>query len=437
MEEVLRQGIAAAKAGQRERARDLLMQVVEQNEGNLPAWLWLSGVLDSLEDQVICLENVLALDPDNQAARKGLAWLREQQATTPPADPEAVPSYPDPAAAAATSPRPSASPAGAMLRGDFARRQPPPEPEPEPPPPPPDDGLRDEYQCPYCAAGTAPDDRTCPACRKPLWIRTRRREERSSWLWIALTLQAANTLWPAFIPIILIFYAGYRTGVHNFFLLAPAYLGLSSQLEPEVVAAAFEWVPPVYVVPFAVYLLSSLAVVAGLYLRWKPIFYLYLVSALFMLASAIGGIAFLLDMPPESAPFFQRSMVLCSGGGVILALFMFALLLQLEDDFFLDERRLLLRQDRDATNGPALLDSGRRYARAGMWALAALHLRRAAGLLPHQIDPPLALCAAYLNLKRYAPAAEALERARRLDPEHPQVGRLASLLGRRRAGPAA
>ena len=76
---LLREGIAAAKAGQRERARDLLMRVVEQDEENVSAWLWLSGVVDSLDDQEICLENVLALDPDNEAARKGLASVRKQK----------------------------------------------------------------------------------------------------------------------------------------------------------------------------------------------------------------------------------------------------------------------------------------------------------------------------------------------------------------------
>ena len=64
----LRAGIAAAKAGQRERARTLLMRVVEQDEENVSAWLWLSGVVDSLDDREVCLENVLTLDPDNDAA---------------------------------------------------------------------------------------------------------------------------------------------------------------------------------------------------------------------------------------------------------------------------------------------------------------------------------------------------------------------------------
>ena len=79
MDELLQEGIAAAKSGQRERAYDLLMQVVEEDKENVLAWLWLSGVADSLDDREICLENVLALDPTNVAARKGLAQVREQK----------------------------------------------------------------------------------------------------------------------------------------------------------------------------------------------------------------------------------------------------------------------------------------------------------------------------------------------------------------------
>ena len=64
---------------QRERARDLLMRVVEQDEENALAWLWLSGVVDGLDDREICLENVLSIEPDNTLAQKGLQVLRQQQ----------------------------------------------------------------------------------------------------------------------------------------------------------------------------------------------------------------------------------------------------------------------------------------------------------------------------------------------------------------------
>jgi Flp pilus assembly protein TadD len=73
--ELLQQGIALAKAGQREEARTILMQVVEQDDRNESAWLWLSGVVDSDDDKAVALENVLTLNPDNEWAKRGLQML--------------------------------------------------------------------------------------------------------------------------------------------------------------------------------------------------------------------------------------------------------------------------------------------------------------------------------------------------------------------------
>jgi len=73
--DLLQQGIALAKAGRREEARNILLQVVELDERNEPAWLWLSGVVDSEDDRAIALENVLAINPNNEWAKRGLQML--------------------------------------------------------------------------------------------------------------------------------------------------------------------------------------------------------------------------------------------------------------------------------------------------------------------------------------------------------------------------
>jgi len=436
VDDLLREGIAAAKSGQRERAHELLMQVVEQDEENVLAWLWLSGVVDSLDDREMCLEKALALDPTCEPALKGLAWIRKQKGAATPASGEAMTSSQPPQETLPAEPTPARVPvsaAAAVLREDFARRSPPSEPEPEPAPLPVPDEFEDEYQCPYCAAKTDPGDRECPTCQRKLWIRVRRRKERSSWLWVALTLQAASIIWPAFISLVTLFYAARQAGLDNFFNLAPAYLGLPSGVPSEMVSAAFEVIPRFYVFPLLLYLLFSLAVMIGLYLRWKPIFYLYLANALLVLGVAIAGIAIGLGSSREAMILSPQVGFVCSGGSLILGLLMVLLVLQLEDDFFFDEKRLLLRLDADATNGPALLSSGYRYAKQEMWAMAAIHLRRATGHMPHQTDPYLALAATYLNLMRYDLAVNALEDAKRISPNDPQVEHLATILMGRRA----
>lgn len=75
VEVLLRAGIAAARSGRREVARCLLIRALSRNPRDARAWLWLSGVVDGPDKQQECLRRVLALDPDNQAARRGMALL--------------------------------------------------------------------------------------------------------------------------------------------------------------------------------------------------------------------------------------------------------------------------------------------------------------------------------------------------------------------------
>jgi hypothetical protein len=74
-ETLLQEGIQAAKRGDNAWAASLLRQALEFNPRNIPAWLWLSSVVETDPERRECLESVLAIDPDNQAARYGLARL--------------------------------------------------------------------------------------------------------------------------------------------------------------------------------------------------------------------------------------------------------------------------------------------------------------------------------------------------------------------------
>jgi hypothetical protein len=99
----LRQGIAAAKAGDTERAYELLVRVVDIDEYNEQAWLWLSSVVESDADREVCLENVLAINPENRLAKTGLVHLHGRTAApelTKSPEPEPPPlSTPPPAPA--------------------------------------------------------------------------------------------------------------------------------------------------------------------------------------------------------------------------------------------------------------------------------------------------------------------------------------------------
>src|SRR5512145_2458027 len=77
--EVLQRAIQAARAGSREQARDLLIDLVETDPKNEMAWMWLSGLVDSLEDKIIACENVLTINPSNEKVRLYLTQLQKQQ----------------------------------------------------------------------------------------------------------------------------------------------------------------------------------------------------------------------------------------------------------------------------------------------------------------------------------------------------------------------
>lgn len=71
---MIQQGIAAAKAGDKDQAREILQDVLRQDPKNETAWWWLASVLDK-EDAIICLKNVLKLNPANQKAQTALSRL--------------------------------------------------------------------------------------------------------------------------------------------------------------------------------------------------------------------------------------------------------------------------------------------------------------------------------------------------------------------------
>jgi hypothetical protein len=73
----------AARHGNRERAYDLLRQTLLDDPTYVPAWLSMSTLVEDRVRQRECLERVLALDPQNQAARDRLEQLRLQDLLSP------------------------------------------------------------------------------------------------------------------------------------------------------------------------------------------------------------------------------------------------------------------------------------------------------------------------------------------------------------------
>jgi hypothetical protein len=67
--------ITAIRSNRRDEGRQLLNLLIQENPNNEMAWLWMSSVVDNDQQRARCLYHVLAINPDNQAARRGLQLL--------------------------------------------------------------------------------------------------------------------------------------------------------------------------------------------------------------------------------------------------------------------------------------------------------------------------------------------------------------------------
>lgn len=75
LEAFLEQAIVHVNGGELEDGRVLLERVLEQDPRNDRAWVWLSGCVEDPMQRRICLQQALAVNPNNQAALDGMMVL--------------------------------------------------------------------------------------------------------------------------------------------------------------------------------------------------------------------------------------------------------------------------------------------------------------------------------------------------------------------------
>lgn len=74
-EVMFEQAMQAIEEGQTARARDLFTRLLRNNQNNVTYWLWMSALVETPKEQIFCLQKVLALEPENAAAKRGLTLL--------------------------------------------------------------------------------------------------------------------------------------------------------------------------------------------------------------------------------------------------------------------------------------------------------------------------------------------------------------------------
>lgn len=85
------EAIAAARAGDRARARDLLSRLLRSDSTNEEYWIWMSSVVESDKERIYCLESALNLDSTNRSALRGLTILGARAPDEPPKAPPKLP----------------------------------------------------------------------------------------------------------------------------------------------------------------------------------------------------------------------------------------------------------------------------------------------------------------------------------------------------------
>lgn len=72
---LLQEAIEAIEAGQTEKAREILARLLKSDQRNASYWVWMSVVSATQKEKIYCLQTALKIDPENEAARRGLVLL--------------------------------------------------------------------------------------------------------------------------------------------------------------------------------------------------------------------------------------------------------------------------------------------------------------------------------------------------------------------------
>lgn len=395
VEALLREGITAVKNGNKEYGRKLLMQVLDVDDRNEKAWLWLSGAVATPEERILCLENVLAINPDNQTAQKGLAHFKTTDKTAEaestftgtrivverekaPVSTASAILYPERHVETIEWRDPTREMKATEQVGFLA-----------------DDSYNDVWTrkvdlCAYCAHEVAFEQNKCPQCGRNLIVKQYQYARESTALtayWVTLFGLSQLYLIQALVDVIVI-----RNLLTAFFSM--------------VMMGIF------------------FALAVGIYLRK----YVAFVSSMVLLIAVVltGLLTFLLPVDLAALNLGQYDVSISNYVGGVTGGFYVALrgirlvtavigliiaIFKVSSDFEHVRRKQLATLIKGPTSGADHHVMAKKLAHEGMWASAVLHWQRACALEPHQIIYQRDLGRAYARLGFTQRAQDVLQSA--------------------------
>ena len=81
-EQLLQEGIALARSGDKVKSREIMLQVTELDPRNQTAWLWRANCAETPEESLDCLRNSIAINPNHEATRNELPDALVRMAST-------------------------------------------------------------------------------------------------------------------------------------------------------------------------------------------------------------------------------------------------------------------------------------------------------------------------------------------------------------------
>ena len=410
---LLQQGIAALRAGQKLRARELLLDLVDQDEQNEQGWLWLSATVDAPDDIRVCLENVLSINPQNLRAQQGIEWLDATYGRPAPGEPGAE-------RALGTSDSPAARSAAtvacaAQLAADADELSP---------------SDVQTTACPFCGAPVPLSQQSCQSCGTSLMVRKEVDASPSqslrALLAIALPATAAIAAAIALVWLVAAIYAAQRgagpspiAGVDSVWLVLQAVLlGL--------LAAALTWLRPLlrarsvpaYAGSIALAAVAAVVVLTALRQPIAPV----IAAADPARDPNATAVAPLLALAPAAIVALGVLLLGCA-----------ALAALCYGDFI--GRLVRFGSPLIKSGEPAAhYNRGLAYKNRGMWYMAVREWEIAANRAPRDINYLRALGLAYAQIKRYDAAQRTIERALAIAPGHTQLAADLALVKTMRRG---